>query len=717
MPPKKKKNKDKSSKQIQNESVSKDNSKKVNSHEKIGKENKSECNLHKYTKYNPDIANIHEHFAKHFQKGDDDYHYTCISCKNNRMPNWSGFYDHLSLHLQTDKHKIAVYKDQEEIPEALEALDEFRVKKKKVKVVKKEIIDSLRIDATGFLLENELPFALAPKLTHFVQEILKDYGEQAIKQFSLSNVLSSQIAKNAICKTYKEQIFNDLQYSLFSLTFDVSSDFYGPSYLCVHVRYIKQEKIITRLLPLEEIKGSSTGESLFCIFESIFNNAKGLLSRNLVGVSTDQGSNMISKHDKGLTNRIIAKYPQTFRTIDLCHSFHNICKYSLKKLPKEPLTLIKNICSHFGGSSLRRSNFRKIQEDFGEDEFIEALNVLRYVSHRWSSLLSSTKRILLLWENLEIYFDKYEDRDVSSIMNSKNYLYLELLAILLERLNSSIKYFEKDDHEFASIMPKLRETLVLTAKFVIKEEIQLGKDNKAFFETILALQWNKREQLEPNLKDIPSFKEHFLNKYSDMKNYSLTHGTDFEDLFPIAKEFLIEAIFQLKERIPYCNKVLNSCDVIKLENFDETKWKVLAQQFTNIITRDNSDIFINELDSLAYNFETLRLAALNSSQNFIAFWLCKKEEFPFISKLAQACLTLSYSTVSIERTFSILRDIRTPKRNKLCTESVEACLLIHHESKDNSFQATKEMLNNYKNRQKLYTGISSLYPGIVICRN
>lgn len=45
--------------------------------------------------------------------------------------------------------------------------------------------------------------------------------------------------------------------------------------------------------------------------------------------------------------------------------------------------------------------------------------------------------------------------------------------------------------------------------------------------------------------------------------------------------------------------------------------------------------------------------------------------------MALIILVLPYSTVSIERTFSVLRQIKGTERNRLCESSLEACLLIH----------------------------------------
>ena len=54
-------------------------------------------------------------------------------------------------------------------------------------------------------------------------------------------------------------------------------------------------------------------------------------------------------------------------------------------------------------------------------------------------------------------------------MNEKNQLYLELLNSLLGRLESHIKFFQSDDYEYSGLMPKLEEALIMTSKFVLKE--------------------------------------------------------------------------------------------------------------------------------------------------------------------------------------------------------------------------------------------------------
>jgi len=69
-----------------------------------------------------------------------------------------------------------------------------------------------------------------------------------------------------------------------------------------------------------------------------------------------------------------------------------------------------------------------------------------------------------------------------------------------------------------------------------------------------------------------------------------------------------------------------------------------------------------------------------------------------IYKLARAIQTLPYSSVNVERAFSIATDIKTIKRNNLSVESLQACLFIKQESnEDQNIPITDEILSAYQN--------------------
>lgn len=185
--------------------------------------------------------------------------------------------------------------------------------------------------------------------------------------------------------------------------------------------------------------------------------------------------------------------------------------------------------------------------------------------------------------------------------------------------------------------------------------------------------------MEVSLKTANDFEKYFNLKHDEFETYSKKMQPEFaKDLYNYARQFIIEMIVRMKEIIPFKNEVLESVDVIKLEGINESKWTTLAKQFTNIVPSNEFNAFKNQLDIFAWNFPELKSYFNSSNQNLINFWTSNKIiDYPILKKLALACLTLPYSTVSVERSFSILRDIQRPKRNNLSAEAVEARLLSH----------------------------------------
>ena len=266
---------------------------------KANKENSKDG--HKYTKFNPDILDEHPHLKKYIKDHRDEYKFMCLACEKKKNPGAYGFYDHLIVHLETEKHKLAVEDDPKEIDEAIMAIQCFRKKKKKVVKVDNSKIEEARVDLTLFILKHELPFSLSSSLTDLMRNQIIKYGEDVVKQVTLSDKTAATIARETLCKSVKEELFHDLEENLFSLSFDGGSDDFGPSYLCTHVRYIKEGQYFNRMLSLNEIGNSYTGEALFNIFMNVFEGSKEeLLKKNLVGVCTDEGSNM-SGTEKGLS--------------------------------------------------------------------------------------------------------------------------------------------------------------------------------------------------------------------------------------------------------------------------------------------------------------------------------------------------------------------------------------------------------------------------------
>ena len=444
------------------------------------KHNENDDRPTKHTKYNDAIKDQHDHFQQYIiMSQDNDQMYYCKACKS------KGFYDFLAKHLESDLHLNNVSSEKKEVLEAIEAYHQFRSRGKKKKVIQipKVTIQQLRIKITTWLLKFGIPLSKCEELINLMKGLLKEFGIDAINSLTMSSTTASKIARDCISASFKEEVFNDIQDRPFSLSFDESSDRYGPACLCTNVKYVKNGKIHNRLLSLDQIGETSTGYELHnIVMNSIFKGKENLIKENLIGVCSDKGSNMISKLDKGLTNRINKELPHVLVVHDFSHLFNLVSSYSIKKFPPGPIDLIKAISSHFGYSSLRRFRLRRIQSDMKETDFEPMYQALSYVSHRWMSLLMATERIICLWQSFEIYFDEGKDDTVNPFLNQANYAYLELLMFFLRKINFLIKFFESDSHDYPLIMSKIYDNFLLWALEIYIKKKKFGKSSCGNFD-------------------------------------------------------------------------------------------------------------------------------------------------------------------------------------------------------------------------------------------
>lgn len=651
----------------------------------------------KYTKFNKDILVQHELFSKYIRVDEDnERRFICQACQDHQNPDYSSYYDFLAVHFASKAHDKALKPEERpQITEAIEAFATFR-KRKRVMKVDESTLNKLSIEVTGFLLKHELPFVLAQEIVDFFKILLKEYGSNAIAMLELSNVKATQIAKNCISKSYKESIFKDLETTPFSISFDESSDLYGPSYLATHVRYLKDYKIANRLLSLEEIGEDATGESLHkIVMNNIFSGEKRkFLENNLVGACSDRGPNMLSNKDKGLLNRLENEFP-IITVGDFSHSFNLVTKYSLRKFPPFLIPFIKKMGKHFSKSSLRRSQLRIIQENMEDKMIHQPLRILKYVETRWTSLRRAAERILLVWESLEIYFyeNKKQHEDLYSCMNEETRLYLELLVSILQRLQGLIQYFEEDHRDYSLILPKLREAFTIWGSMIINASHIDRTNNMTKFNSLLSLETS---DLKKFIKSDKEFRAIFQEENPVITKYLSRMTTTYQDsFFNVAKDFLTEVFIQTAQRIPFQHEILNLAEATKLDRLNKEGWILLAEKFKNIVGSASLPQLHMELKRLEYNFDELD-KQYGDRNNLIQFYKSLSRDFPILGRLALAVQSLPYSTSSVERTFSMLKDIKEPRRNRMAVETVEACLMAHEELKRSErLCITPEMLELY----------------------
>ena len=556
---------------------------------------------------------------------------------------------------------------------------------------------NLKFHLTQFILSKRLPFNIAPDLADFVQNIVTHFNKNTLLNCSLDRTKAVEISRDCISRSLKENIFEELRASPFSLLIDGGSDFYGNSYLSICAKFINKEnqkEPVTKLVSIIKLEDDYTGETLYNIVKKTILKDEAI-SKNLMGVSTDQARNMISE-EKGLAGYLHDDFEHVFFFNDLCHIYNLICKDSLKIFPDNIIKIVKAIGSHFNHSNQRKFVLKQMQE-----QSKPALNVLSYTPVRWLSLTESLERILKLWEVLKEYFLKYGEENEIEFFTSENEFYMKNMFILLEQLMEYNTYFQKTNIRYDEVFYKISESFLVFAQDVLLPEHQ-GKG----LEHCLGLDWRNKDEIEKYLIKDEDFIKNWINMYKGIKEVmpQVEKQTAISILLTV-KKFIIEVLCQMKERLPYETPVLKASLEIFFtsEAFNRLSWRFLADSFPNIIyTEEENRLFEGELKRISTHYSRHRKEHIDSGRSILQTWNVLSAQYPLMSKLAQSILVLPHTSSPVERIFAQIEDIMTPKRNRLTTENLEACLIIHQaqEYEGYDFEITEDMLSRYHNLGK-----------------
>jgi len=135
-----------------------------------------------------------------------------------------------------------------------------------------------------------------------------------------------------------------------------------------------------------------------------------------MGIASDKGGNLLAVRT-GLANRLIKDYSYSIVVHDYCPIFNLVCEAAMEAFPESVVKTKKMINAHFKQSPMRKAIFKEVQIERGVGKN-ETKEILPYVPTRWFSIYDSIKRILELWDFLEIYSEQegYNDELSSSML-------------------------------------------------------------------------------------------------------------------------------------------------------------------------------------------------------------------------------------------------------------------------------------------------------------
>jgi len=243
-----------------------------------------------------------------------------------------------------------------------------------------------------FLIQKNLPFNEIEDLVGFNKNINKKFHPTIIQKASLSSTKMVGIITKCIAGDMREEIFKDLSQSPFSLILDETSDLVGGIYLALHVRYIshKENKILTKLLAIQQLHSDTTGAALFEKVREVFPSSLNL-DKNLIAICTDNASKMVNTGVMNLYSRLKAEIPHLIHIRDLCHIYNLIIEDALNEaFPHFAIQFIRKILAHLS-SAQRRAKLIETQRELG---ISNPKGMLQFKEIRWSNLLDFTKRII-----------------------------------------------------------------------------------------------------------------------------------------------------------------------------------------------------------------------------------------------------------------------------------------------------------------------------------
>ncbi len=91
-----------------------------------------------------------------------------------------------------------------------------------------------------------------------------------------------------------------------------------------------------------------------------------LRKRNLIGLSTDHASNMISGGKAGATEILQKDIPHLVITYDLCHALNLIVQNCLESFPHEYRNIVSEISTRFSMSPLQAAQVKTYLKDKDE---------------------------------------------------------------------------------------------------------------------------------------------------------------------------------------------------------------------------------------------------------------------------------------------------------------------------------------------------------------
>ena len=234
------------------------------------------------------------------------------------------------------------------------------------------------------------------------------------------------------------------------------------------MKLFKLDVSLVEMVPLSSTNAVGIVDSMYTFFEDL-----GLLPNNIIAMAADT-CNVMFGRNHSISQLLKAKNPEIFLMKCSCHSIHKCSQYASLNLPKIIEDVVRNICTHFSKSPLRRDAFKQFQDLVDCEKKIP----ISPGQTRWLTMEYAVRRVLEQFDALLHYFrelcktNKTVTNDVilGALEEPTTIIYLHFLSFTLNQFNEFNTVFQSETPLLHEIRNRLEELIKLCANAFMENE-------------------------------------------------------------------------------------------------------------------------------------------------------------------------------------------------------------------------------------------------------
>ncbi|XP_020293553.1 uncharacterized protein LOC109859588 [Pseudomyrmex gracilis] len=542
---------------------------------------------------------------------------------------------------------------------------------------------------SAFFAEHNVPL---DAIDHFVP-LMKDIFSDSIiaRDVRLSRTKCTDIVKN-IGKNKTATLVTFLRDQRFSVL--LGAEISGASnkrFFPIIVRYLSPvtKKCATELLELVELDFSEIchGETIFAKFKTCFVKHEISL-RNIVSMIFCDDTSAESR------NLFMSKLKEEVPTIvvlnGISHSFGEIVKKAISKLPYSIVTILNSISSyitnaqkavqkHQVSSEIDSAPLNIVEQSRATCESFdpESWKNLKLTETKWHVLHKYVVKILDNWELLRNYFytesEGKKSKSAKLILDMLNndkckayVLFLKYILIFFDRFHALLQTQKIVIHKLAKSCEQLIKQV--GCNFMLPVAMNNITSNNVIAENFLPVD---------ELYVGPECNLFLENKPFEYRN----------EIKSTCLSFYVAAMEDMTTKLPHNDPFLRELNFLSSNVALSYKSRWMIRDLREIASRFGEDF---DMSKLEFEWVSLSTEFDNESKDVLAglevddMWrkiFARKDfndepKFSQLEKLVDIAFTIPHSDAYMERIYSLIMEIKNEKRNRFSVETLNALCKI-----------------------------------------